>query len=57
MKGKNITILHFITTFYNCALRIQTGGATRVLKSNGTVFNKVQIDSHSLRKNVTTNKK
>ena len=57
MKGKNITILHFITTFYNCALRIQTGGATRVLKSNGTVFNKVQIDGHSLRKNVTTNKK
>ena len=57
MKGENITNLHFITTFYNCALIIQTGGGTRVLKPNGTVFNKVQIDSHSLRKNVTTNKK
>ena len=35
-KVKNITILHFMTTFHNFALRIRTGGASWVLKPNET---------------------
>ena len=47
-KAINITILNFITTFLNFALRIQTGGATKVLKYNSQI-------TINLRKNVTTN--
>ena len=32
LKAKKI--LHFMTTFHNLALRIQTAGAKRVLKAN-----------------------
>ena len=46
-----------MTLFRNFALRIQTGGATMVLKPNWNMFNKVQIDNRNLRKNVTTNEK
>ena len=35
-ESTSITILHFMSTFHNFALRIQTGGATGVLKHNGT---------------------
>ena len=37
-KVKNETILHFMTTFLNFALRIQTDGAERVLKPIATCF-------------------
>ena len=46
-----------MTIFHNLALRIQTGGAARVLKPNWNTFNKVQTDNHNLRKNVATNEK
>ena len=46
MKVKNITILLFIKTFHNFTLRIQTGGARRVLKPNGTCL----TDNLNLRK-------
>ena len=42
-----------MTTFHNFAYRIQTFGATRVLKHNGACL----IDNDNLRKNVTTNEK
>ena len=43
--------------FHNFDLRMQTGGTTRVLKSNWIMLNKAQTDNHNLRKNVTTNEK
>ena len=46
-----------MTIFHNFALRMQTGGTTRVLKSNWNMLNKAQTDNRNLRKNVTTNEK
>ena len=46
-----------MTIFHNFAVRIQTGGATRVLRPNWNMFDKVQADNHNLRKNVTTDEK
>ena len=46
-----------MTIFHDFTLRIQTGGARKVLKSNWSMLNKVQTGNRNLRKTVTTNEK